>query len=73
MNSEIYFRDRFFIWDSQWFYSWPIKIIRGADEYGWRTIGIVTWFGSVFYRLYFCYCPDCVESRKETSLRNESF
>ena len=60
---------RFFVWSSQWFYSWPIKIIRGEDEYGWRNIGIVTWAGSIFYRIKFCYDPVCVENRREYWLK----
>lgn len=56
---------RFFTWESQWFYSWPVKIIKGEDEYGWRTVGIVTWAGSIFYRTKICYEEECVKAREE--------
>ena len=42
-------RNRFFVWGPQ-LYSWPIKIVRGHDEYCNDTLGIVTWAGSVFVR-----------------------
>lgn len=42
--------NRFFVWGPQWFHSWPIKVVRGEDEYGWRTLGVVTWAGSIFVR-----------------------
>src|SRR5687768_672947 len=53
---------RFFFWKPQ-FYSWPIKFVRGSDEFGHHTIGIVTWVGSIFYRTSVCTpeCPDYEE------------
>lgn len=48
-----------FTWGPQ-LHSWPVKIVRGIDEYGWHTIGIVTWLGSLFRRTRLCAptCPD---------------
>ena len=58
-------RYRFFTWGPQWFYSWPVKILRGEDEYGWRTLGIVTWAGSIFFRTNRCWDIECSEHRRE--------
>lgn len=34
----------------------PFKIIRGADPKGWHVIGIVSLFGSLFFRYQKCEC-----------------
>ena len=41
---------RWFFWKPQWFYSWPIKVVRSYDEFCNPVVGLVTWSGSVFYR-----------------------
>lgn len=56
---------RWFAWSSQWFYSWPVKIVTGEDEYGWRTVGLVTWAGSIFWRRKMCWDDECVQIRNE--------
>jgi hypothetical protein len=41
---------RFYFWSPKEavFSLWPVRIIKGSDEHGWHTIGLVTWIGSVF-------------------------
>ncbi len=56
---------RYFTWGPQWGYSWPIKFMRGEDEYGWRTLGVVTWAGSFFLRTHRCWDKDCSDARAE--------
>ena len=61
----------FFVWGPQWFYSWPIKIIRGEDEHGWRTLGVVTWAGSIFVRTNYCGCvfdPPPISGRRASAI-----
>lgn len=41
---------RWFTWGPQWGYGFPIRLVRGTDEHGWNTIGVVTWAGSLFIR-----------------------
>jgi hypothetical protein len=38
----------FFTWGPQWGYRFPVQFVHGGDEYYRRTIGIITWAGSVF-------------------------
>lgn len=54
---------RFYFWNHKQavFSFWPIRIIRGSDEHGWHTIGLVTWVGSVFYRYEKCTCPEIMK------------
>lgn len=56
---------RWFTWKPQWFYSWPVKIVRGEDEYNWRTLGIVTWAGSFFIRTSRCFDAECLEASRD--------
>ena len=64
---------RWFTWKSQWFYSWPIKIVRGGDEFCNTNIGIVTWAGSIFLiterKLRSCEdgpCDSCIDDWLES-------
>lgn len=41
-------QSRFFTWPPQPFHGLPVRVTRGADEDGNSTVGLVTWFGSVF-------------------------
>lgn len=52
--------NRFFFWSPRTavFSIWPIRFTLGADELGWHTFGVITWFGSVFYRYQKCTCPE---------------
>ncbi len=54
---------RFFFWKpgQQRFSFLPIRFIKGSDEQGWHTFGMLTWFGSVFYRYEKCTCPDIMK------------
>lgn len=63
---------RWFWWKPQWFFSWPVKIIRGEDEYCWRTLGIVTWAGSLFVRTNRCRNPECEAAAMEYWATNEA-
>jgi len=51
---------RFYFWNHKEavFSFWPVRFIKGSDELGWHTFGIITWFGSIFYRYEKCTCPD---------------
>lgn len=65
LGPKISFRQRFFFWKPQWGYRFPIRFVRGADENQWRTIGIVTWAGSIFFRTNYCICEECVEASNQ--------
>jgi hypothetical protein len=53
-------KSRFYFWSPKEavFSFWPIRFILGSDEYGWHTIGMITWIGSIFYRYERCDCDD---------------
>lgn len=55
-------KNRFFFWSPKEavFKIYPIRFIKGSDEYGWHTFGMITWIGSIFYRYERCDCDDLI-------------